>query len=89
MSTGFQGAEEYRRILLEDNSKIRCEALVVTFSSMFHDFQPIILHLLRKCLGIRKLAVRLSSDLVVSTSNLLILVFFLYIKNLCFMQALY
>lgn len=60
----FQGAEEYRRILADTN-KIRCTVLVVTFLAMSHAFEPIMLHLLRKCLGIRKLVVGFETRMVI------------------------
>jgi hypothetical protein len=52
--------------ILEDTNKInKCEALVVRILVVSHAIEPIILHLLQKCVGIRKFVVRLS-DFVVS-----------------------
>ncbi|CAL5086310.1 unnamed protein product [Urochloa decumbens] len=61
-----KGVDEYERFL-EDTKKVaKCEVLVARFTHvMVHDFRPILLHLLRKCSGIRKLVVQLgpaSSD---------------------------
>ncbi|KAL6657885.1 hypothetical protein ACP70R_005665 [Stipagrostis hirtigluma subsp. patula] len=52
-----QGVEEYERFLVDTNMLSKCEVLVVRFQEMKHAFKPAILHLLRKCTGIRKLVV--------------------------------
>ncbi|CAN6219133.1 unnamed protein product [Urochloa humidicola] len=57
-----QGVQQYEK-LLEDTSKLArcCEALVLRFEVVDHDFKPILVHLLQQCGGIRKLAVEFSS----------------------------
>ncbi|CAN6205655.1 unnamed protein product [Urochloa humidicola] len=52
------GVEQHEK-LLEDTSKLArcCEALVLRFMVVKHDFKPILVHLLQQCDGIRKLEV--------------------------------
>ncbi|XP_062186722.1 uncharacterized protein LOC133890333 [Phragmites australis] len=60
-----EGIQEYERFLEDTNKLAKCEVLVVRFVEMKieHAFKPAMLHLLRKCAGIRKLVVQLSSSM--------------------------
>ncbi|CAM0149480.1 unnamed protein product [Urochloa decumbens] len=59
-----QGVQQYEK-LLEDTSKLAkcCEALVLRFMVVNHEFKPILVHLLQQCHGIRKLSVEFNSTM--------------------------
>ncbi|TVU38760.1 hypothetical protein EJB05_12146, partial [Eragrostis curvula] len=59
-----QGAQEYKRFLQDTNSVTKCEVLVLKFFVTEHAFKPIILHFLKRCVGIRKLVLELRSKMV-------------------------
>ncbi|CAL5062362.1 unnamed protein product [Urochloa decumbens] len=58
------GVQQYEK-LLEDTSKLAkcCEALVLRFMVVNHEFKPILVHLLQQCHGIRKLSVEFNSTM--------------------------
>ncbi|KAL6593926.1 hypothetical protein ACP70R_048827 [Stipagrostis hirtigluma subsp. patula] len=58
-----KGIEKYERFLENINKLTKCEALVVHFVELGHAFKPTMLHLLRKCVAVRKLVVQLSSTM--------------------------
>ena len=60
----LQGVEEYERFLKCTGTLARCKVLMVKFVEIQHGFQPAMLHLLRKCAGIRRLVVQLSDSMV-------------------------
>ncbi|TVU38585.1 hypothetical protein EJB05_11966, partial [Eragrostis curvula] len=58
-----QGVQEYKRFMQDTKIVAKCEILVLTLSLIGHAFKPILMHFLRRCVGIRKLVVELRSEM--------------------------
>lgn len=56
----FQGIAEYKRFMEDTNKLAKCQVLVVSLGN-YHAHRSTMIHLLRKCSGLRKLVVQVSS----------------------------
>jgi hypothetical protein len=68
----------YEQFLKHTDKLAKCEVLLVRFVAIEHRFQPTMIHLLRKCAGVRRLVVQLSYSMVRASNNSL--PFFWYTK---------